>query len=179
VLRPARRLRESDSGLAAVEFALVAPVLVVMLLGTVDVCKVLACREKLVSLASTASDIIAMTSSVTSTDISNAYSVGNAVMYPYANGNTGIVISSIKYSAATGLDTVDWSRAQNGTALTQGSAVTVPAGVIAATDGASAILVTVNYTYTPPFVGFMGAIPMSSTSYSRPRESLSVTCNGC
>jgi hypothetical protein len=150
-----------------------------MLLGTVDICNALQCREKTISLASNVSDLVAMTSSVTSTDISNAYGAGNAIMYPFPDTSTTIVISSIKYSAATNLDTVDWSRAQNGTPLVQGTVMTVPAGVIATTDGASAILVTVTYNYVPPFASFAPSIPMSFGFYSRPRESLSVACNGC
>ncbi|MGH6877563.1 MAG: TadE/TadG family type IV pilus assembly protein [Rhizomicrobium sp.] len=169
----------SASGLAGIEFGFVAPVLVVLLLGTVDICNVLACREKVISLASNVSDLIAMGTSVSSTDISNAYGAGNAILYPFGDTGTTIVISSITYSAATQLDTVAWSRAQNGTPLVQGSVVTPPAGVIATTDGASAILVTVNYNYTPPFAGFIASVPMSSAFYSRPRESLSVACNGC
>ena len=169
---------KSISGLAAIEFALILPVMVVMLLGTVGLCNLLAARQKVIDLGSNISDLIAMGTSVTSTDISNAYSAGNAIMYPYPSANTTIVISSLVYSAATHQVTVAWSRAQNGTALTQGSVVTPPAGVVATTDGASTILATVNYNYTPP-LGFFGSIPMTFSFYSRPRESLSVTCNGC
>jgi len=179
VLNLFHRLRRSTSGLAAVEFALISPVLVVILLGTIVICNALACRQKTINLASNVADLIAMTSSVSSTDISNAYGAGNAIMYPFPASSTTIVISSIKYSAATNQDTVDWSRAQNGTPLTQGSVFTPPAGVVAATDGASAILVSVTYQYTPPIASFLSSIPMSFGFYSRPRESLSVACNGC
>lgn len=179
MLRQVNRMFGPDSGLAGVEFAVIAPVLVVMLLGTVDICNILACREKTISLASDISELVAMTSSVSSTDISNAYNSGNAIMYPYPDTNMTIVISSVTYSAATGLDTVAWSRAQDGTPLTQGSVVTVPTGVIATTDGASAILVSVSYSYAPPFGNFIANVPMSVSFYSRPRQSLSVACNGC
>ncbi|HEY6577883.1 MAG TPA: hypothetical protein VIY09_01045 [Rhizomicrobium sp.] len=165
--------------MSGIEFGFIAPVLAVLLLGTVDICDALACREKVISVASNVSDIIAMGTSVASTDISNAYSAGNAILYPFPTTNTTIVISSITYSAATQVDTVAWSRAQNGTPLVQGSVVTPPTGVIATTDGASAILVSVSYNYTPPFVGFIASVPMTSAFYSRPRESLSVACNGC
>jgi len=125
----------------------------------IQICSALACREKVISLAANVSDVIAMASSVSATDISNAYSSGNEILYPFPVGTTTIVISSITYSTATGLKTVAWSRAQNGTPLTQGSVVTtVPAGVIATTNGASAILVTVVYNYTSPIGGwFIGA----------------------
>ncbi len=174
-----RRLWRSTSGLSGIEFAFIAPLLVAMLLGTVDICNALICRERVINLASSVSGLVAMTSSVSSTDISNAYSAGNAIMYPFSSTNITIVISSITYSATTQQDTVAWSRSQNGTPLTQGSVVTVPAGVIATMDGASTILVSVSYDYTPPFASFIANIPIADQFYSRPRESLSVACNGC
>jgi Flp pilus assembly protein TadG len=172
----------STAGVAGIEFGFIAPVLAILLVGMIQICSALACREKVISLAANISDIIAMTSSVGATDITNAYSSGNAILYPFPVGTTTIVISSITYSTATGLKTVAWSRAQNGTPLTQGSVVTtVPAGVIATTDGASAILVTVVYNYTSPFgASFIGGtLPMGDSFYARPRQSLSVACNGC
>lgn len=171
-------LWQSASGLAAIEFALIAPVLVVMLLGTIGICNALACNRKVNDLASNVSGLISMATSVSSTDISNAYNAGNAILYPYPSSNTTIVISSITYSAATNQDTVAWSRAQNGTPLSQGSVVAPPAGVMSTTDGAGAILVSVSYSYSPAW-GFFGSIPMNVSFYSRPRQSLSVACNGC
>ncbi|HEY5048243.1 MAG TPA: TadE/TadG family type IV pilus assembly protein [Rhizomicrobium sp.] len=171
----------STAGVAGIEFAFIAPVLAILLVGTIEICSALACREKVISLAANVSDVIAMTSSVSATDISNVYNSGNAILYPFPVGTTAIVISSIKYSATTRLNTVAWSRAQNGTALTQGSVVTtVPAGVIATTDGASAILVTVTYPYKSPIGEFIvGTLNMGDSFYARPRQSLSVACNGC
>jgi Flp pilus assembly protein TadG len=174
------RFRTAASGLAGIEFAFIAPLVATLLLGTIQICSVLSCYQKLSTLVSNISDLTAMTSSVNSTDISNAYSAGNAILYPFPSGQTTIVITSVVYSAATGLNTVAWSRSQNGTALTQGAVVNVPTGVIATTDGASAIMVTVGYAYTPPIGNFLvGSVQMSATSYARPRQSLSVACNGC
>ena len=178
MLRRPAEWRESVSGVAAVEFAVIGPLLVVMLLGTVGLCNALAAHRKVISLASNVSTLIAMPKSVTSTDITNAYGAGNAIMYPFSSANTTIVISSITYSATTHQDTVAWSRAQNGTPLIQGSVVTPPAGVVSTTDGAGAILVSVSYHYTPA-TGYFGSIPMNFSFYSRPRQSLSVACNGC
>ncbi|HEX4160273.1 MAG TPA: TadE/TadG family type IV pilus assembly protein [Rhizomicrobium sp.] len=180
MLSSAHRIRRSVSGVASIEFAFIAPLLAVLFLGTIQVCSVLACYQKLSNLAANVSDVIAMASSVNSTDISNAYNAGNAILYPFPSTTATIVISSVTYSSATGLDTVAWSRAQNGTPLQQGAVVNIPTGVIANTNGASAILVTVSYSYTPPIGNFfMGGIQMSDISYSRPRQSLSVACNGC
>jgi Flp pilus assembly protein TadG len=177
LMRRLARMWRSRSGLAAVELGLVAPVLVVLLLGSLALCNILACRQKVIDVGSNVSELIAMVTAVTSSDISNAYSAGNSMMYPFSTSNVAMVISSITYSAATHLDTVAWSRAENASPLLQGSVVTPPAGVIAATDGASTILVSVSYSYTSPFG--LGTIPMSFSFYSRPRRSTSVACNGC
>ena len=58
--------------------------------------------------------------------------------------------------------------------------MTVPPGLIAATDGDGAILVQVTYNYTSPWGHFLiGTFPMAGTFWSRPRKSASVACNGC
>jgi Flp pilus assembly protein TadG len=173
------RFRKASSGLAGIEFAFIAPLLAMLFLGTIQICSVLSCYQKLSNLVSNISGILAMTSAVNSTDISNAYTAGNAILYPFPSTQTTIVITSVVYSSTTGQNTVAWSRAQNGTALTQGTVVNVPAGVIATTNGASAIMVTVGYNYTPPIGNMLGSIHLSNISYARPRQSLSVTCNGC
>ena len=57
----------------------------------------------------------------------------NAMIYPFASANAKIVISSI-VSDGNGGGTVAWSRAQNATALTGGTTVTVPTGLMPKAD---------------------------------------------
>lgn len=172
------RLYRSNSALSAVEFALMAPVLCVLLMGTIVICNALACRQKLVSEASSVADLAAQSSSLSSGDLQDIFLSGTTIMYPFDSSQGTIVVSSIVNNAETGANTVAWSQAYNGgTALAVNSAVTVPTGVIGA--GGSAIFVQVSYNYASPIGGFfINSIPMSDFFYCRPRESTSVNYTG-
>ncbi len=183
MLRRARKFRKDRSGLAAVEFALIAPVMVTILLGLIELCNALSCHQKVTMLASTGADLVAQATTMTPSDMSNVFAAVNAIIYPFSSTNASIVISSI-VSDGQGGGKVDWSDAQNGTALTTGNPVTVPAGLMpkdqCATDACSVILAQVTYQYTSPFGKFIvGTVPMSDTFYARPRRSATVSCPGC
>jgi Flp pilus assembly protein TadG len=172
------RLYRSNSAFSAVEFAIMAPVLCMLLLGTIVVCNALECRQKLASEASSVADLVSQASSVSSGDVQDIFQSGATIMYPFDSSQGTIVVSSIVNNAQTDTNTVAWSQAYNGgTALPVNSVVTVPAGVII--SGGSAIFVQVGYSYTPPFAGFfINSIGMSDSFYSHPRESTSVTYTG-
>lgn len=182
MLRWWRKFRRSESGLAAVEFALISPVLVTLLLGTVELCNALNCHQKVTMLASTGADLVAQTTSVSSTDMSNIFAAVNAIIYPFAVANAKIVISSI-VSDGQGNGIVAWSQAQNATPLTANQAMTVPTGLMSASrcpaNACSVILATVTYDYASPFGSFIvGTVPMSDTFYVRPRRSATVAYTG-
>lgn len=178
MLRLLREFRKSKKGLAAVEFAFIAPVLGTLLVGTIEVCNALVCKQKITSVASSVADLVAQTSSVSASDLSNIFSAGNALIYPYPTSGAKIVVSSI-LSDGTGNGTVAWSQASTGTGLTLNSAFTVPTGLMTAASCAknacSIIYTTVTYSYTSPLGKFfVGAVTMSDYFYARPRESATV-----
>lgn len=182
MLRRLRHFRKAKDGLAAVEFALIAPVMVTLLLGTVELCNALECHQKVTMLASTSADLVAQASSISSTDMSNIFSATDAIIYPFASANAQIVVSSI-VSDGNGNGTVDWSQAQNGTALTVGGAVSVPSGLMSASDCAkdacSVILAQVTYNYTSPIGKFLlGTVAMTDTFYAHPRRTTTVAYTG-
>jgi len=169
------RIWRSNDGLAAIEFAFLAPVLAILLLGTIELCNAIQCRQKIVSETSTMADLVAQVSTVSNADLTNIYDAGSSILYPFGTTPGTVVISSIVNDPTNGHNSVAWSVPFNGgTALQQNSTVTVPIGVIA--PGGSAIFVQVTYNYTPPIGQFIvGPIPMTDSFYSRPRESASVS----
>ncbi|MGH6876671.1 MAG: TadE/TadG family type IV pilus assembly protein [Rhizomicrobium sp.] len=178
MLKQLIRLRRSAGGLAAVEFALLAPVLATLLLGTIELCSALECRQKVVSETSSVADLVSQASSVSNADLANIFDAGGSILYPFAAANASVVVSSIVNDPLNGQDTVAWSQPYNGgTPLQLNSVVTVPPGVIAA--GGSAIFVQVNYNYMSPIGQFIfGPIAMSDAFYSHHRESASVAYTG-
>jgi Flp pilus assembly protein TadG len=186
--RIARKFLKAKDGLAAVEFAFIAPVLVTLLLGSVEISNALQCRQKVTMLASTAADLVAQTASVSSTDITNIFNAVTAIMYPFT-GTTSIVISSVA-SDGNGGGIVVWSQAQNGTKLATGASVAISQPIMltctasgctnCAKNACSVIMAQISYAYVSP-IGkfFVGTVPMTDAFFARPRKSTTVTCTGC
>jgi Flp pilus assembly protein TadG len=177
MLRHPIRLIRATRAMAAVEFALLAPVLATLLMGTIELCNALECRQKVSSETSSIADLVAQASSVSAADLSNIFNAGNSILYPFAPGNVTVVVSSI-VNQPNGQNLVAWSVPYNGgTALQQNTQVAVPTGVIA--SGGSAIFVQVSYNYTSPIGQFIfGNIAMGDTFYARPRQSVQVNYTG-
>jgi Flp pilus assembly protein TadG len=173
MLKLIRKFRRAKDGLAAIEFAMLAPILVAMFLGSIELTDALVCQQKVTGMASTAADLVAQETTVSSADINNVYAAINSIVYPYPTSGLKIVISSLTYASDT-TGTVVWSNAQNATPRTVTSTVTVPTGVIS--SGGSVILVEVTYPYNSAVSKFLTApTNMVSTFYARPRRSATVT----
>ncbi len=163
-----RRLWRSQSGVSAVEFAFIAPVMVVMFLGTVELSDALSCRQKVTSVASTAADLVAQKTKVTDTDKANIFNALNSIIYPYPTTGAKIRITSIIDGGASG-PKVAWSDAQNMTALSPGSSVSVPTGLVQ--TGGSVIRAEITYSFTSGTAKLVtNGISMTDTFYARPRK---------
>lgn len=170
------RFRRARDGVAAVEFAMLAPVMVTLFLGSIEVCDALNCNQKVTGMASTTADLIAQETSVSTNDMSNVYAAVNSIIYPYSTTGLKIVITSLVDNGSGG-GKVAWSCAQNAAARTVNSTVTVPTGVI--TSGGSVILAEITYPYASPISDYItGTVNMTSQFYARPRRSTTVTGPG-
>lgn len=181
---PARRPRLSifrdRRAVAAVEFALLLPVLVTLFIGSNEISQALSVFRKVGHTSSALGDLVAQTdSSLSVSDLTDILAASSATMAPYSASNANLVVAAVKYTTAKGFR-VCWSRAQNDTAWTVGAApsVTVPSGLVS--DGEEVIVTRVKYTYTSPFSTIMtdiwgsGSITLSDVSFFRPRVSTSV-----
>jgi len=166
-----KKLLDCSKGTVAVEFAFIAPVLIVLFLGTIELCNALICRTKVTTVASSAADLVAQDKTITGAQVNDIFTALNAIMYPYPSTGSSIIITSIKTDPNhAGQYMVDWSVAQNAVKHTKGAPITVPAGLV--TTGSSVILSEVTYTYTPPSNQIIHTpFTMSDKFYSRPRES--------
>jgi Flp pilus assembly protein TadG len=166
------RFRRAKDGLAAVEFAMLAPVMVALFLGSIELCDALDCQQKVTGMASTASDLVAQETQISNSDISNVFSAVNSIIYPYPTAGLKIVVSSIVDN--NGTSKVAWSDAQNGSPRTVGSTVTLPTGVMS--SGGSVILAEVSYPYSSSVSDYItGTINMTETFYGRPRRSTTIS----
>jgi Flp pilus assembly protein TadG len=168
MLKTIKSLRNAESGMAIVEFALVLPAMLALVFGAIEVTDALICKADISNTASTAADLVAQESQVSTTDMNNIFSALGSLIYPFPTASATIVITSV-IDDGHGGGVVDWSKAYNGTARAQGSAVTIPTGLL--TTGGSVVLSEVTYTYTPlSSVMVRFPITMSNQFYSHPRR---------
>lgn len=158
--------------MAAIEFALLAPVALFLLVAFQVYCDALSVKRKLTIAAHSVGDLVARQSSVTTATVSSYLSAAAQIAAPYPVGNMTIIVSELT-TDSSGATTVTWSQALNGTALTAGASFTPPTGM--AQNGGALIYVLVTYNYVPILGGkLIGNLNLKARSYATPRTSNSV-----
>ena len=171
-LRKDRSFRKDTGGVAAVEFAMLLPVMITLFFGVVELSLALTCRANVTNVAAVAADLVAQESSMTAADMTNVFSAANAMLYPYDTSVAKITVSSVVYDTVTQSLTVGkvgWSCAKNATAKSTGSTYTLPSGLL--TANSSVVVAEITYNYTSPTTKFItGTKVMSNTFYTKPRR---------
>jgi Flp pilus assembly protein TadG len=186
-----RRFVDSNRAVAALEFAMIMPVLLLMFLGTFDVgnaisvyTKVRAATYALAAITNQYGDGTNPNYSPISTTImSQITGATTAILAPYPSLGTTVIVSQIKANSATAA-VVSWSYAVNGTALTPNAPYTnLPTNFAANTCSGTypcyAIFAQVSYSFSPMFGAFLtGPMTLSDSLYTTPRVSKCVQYNG-
>src|SRR6185312_13368310 len=114
----------SREGTVAIEFAFIAPVLILLFLGTIELCNALICRQKVTTMAASAADLVAQESTITGTQLNDVFTAINAIVYPYPTAGAQIVLTSVKQNPNNQTQyIVDWSKAQNTTPRTKNASI--------------------------------------------------------
>jgi len=167
-----RRFRRDRRGVAATEFAIITPMMLVLFFGTVELSNGVAVDRKVTLVARTLSDLTSQATTVATSDLTNIFAASNAIMTPYDATLVKAIISEIKVDAS-GNATIAWSVANNATPNTVGAPVTLPTGLAVANT--YLIYGQATYTYTP-VVGYVmkTALTLGDQFYTRPRQSTCV-----
>jgi Flp pilus assembly protein TadG len=196
--RICRRFLTSTRGLAAVEFGMVFPMLLVLLLASIDAGRAVAIYMKVRAATYALNSMANQYTSVQASDLQLISSAAAAVLAPYPSGPSGLRISQVEIT--TGGPVVAWSYGSNMTAYAEGyTGLTVPANLASTStpnnacpvtpttyytagnvngNGCYLLLAQVQYTYTPMFAQFItGSITLADSLYVMPRNSLCVQYN--
>lgn len=172
IRRSAAAMRADCSGIAAVEFAVIVPIMLVMFFGTVEFSSGVAVDRKVTLMARTLSDLTSQSTSVGDSDITNFFAASGAIMTPYSSTPTKATITELYVDPTTLKARVQWSKGTSPRAVS--STVTIPTAL--AVSGTYLIFSEVSYLYTPT-VGYVMAkagVNLSDVSYTRPRQSTCV-----
>ncbi len=181
-----RSLLDDCSGLAAVEFAFVFPIMVVMYFGVVELSSAIAVDRKATQVARTLSDLTSQMASVTDADIMSFGEAAKAIMTPYSPSPLISSVTEVYVDKTSGVARVQWSKGLTISSAgvvtiaaaaphNPGDVVALPPGLVAA-KGTFVIWSEVGYRYVPA-IGYMVAktgIPFNDTAYTRPRTVLCV-----
>lgn len=163
-----RRFIASTRAIAAIEFAMILPTLVVIFLGTFDAGRAIGAYLKVRSATFALLSITNQYATIQSTDMTTITDASSAVLAPYSATPLVITITQIAIDGS-GNATVSWSYSKGGTAHTQGNAIPIPAGLVV--NNSYLIFAEVSYTITPMYGYFSaGSISLSDNLYSVPRS---------
>jgi Flp pilus assembly protein TadG len=168
----AASLIEDRRGIAATEFALIVPIMLVMFFGTVEFSSGIAVDRKVTLMARTLADLTSQSLSVADSDLTNFFNASNAIMTPYDWTPAQSTISELYVDPNSLQARVEWS--QGAAPRANSSPVTIPAAL--AVGGTYLIFSEVSYVYVPT-VGYVMApagITLHDVAYTRPRQSVCV-----
>ena len=167
-------------GVSAIEFALVAPILIMAYLGMAELTLGMMASRKASHLAATIGDLAAQSETLTSANITDLYAIGASMLQPFDTSGSKVKIRLTSVTMQSNSQaTVDWSTAQNMTPYAKG----FPISSITSTQisaGQSLVMTEVEYDYTSPIGNFLpGESAFKYTFYHHPRNGAMVTCPTC
>ncbi len=192
----ARRFGRDRRGVAAIEFAFIVPVLLVMYFITMEASQAIETSKKVSRIGSMVADLVTQQQTVVKANLEAMMKIGSTTLLPYNRSTPKIVITAIQISdEASPRATVLWSRKLVGSTYSAdakpGDTITVPATLNI--RNTFLIRVDSDLVYTPVIAwdennanqksfGLLSTfshINMNETYYLRPRRSTTIPCSDC
>jgi len=170
LFRPFDRLAGDRSGVAALEFALILPLMLTIYIGGNEFGHAFTLKRKVTHVASTMADLVTQSKKITNADMSNIFDASEQILWPYPVVDARLRVSLIKIDSSN-VATVVWSDARNDTPLAKNSVVTgLPSSV--AVPNTFIVTAEVHYAHTP-LIGYVltGTFDLNDQFYLRPRLS--------
>jgi len=175
-------LRRDESGVAAIEFAMVAPILLTLFLGAVEFSQALTLDRRVTTVASSIADLVAQAEQVSTSELDDIMNIGRTIMETalvsqYNDSDLDITVISV-VSDADGNIEVDWSYDRSGSQpYANGSSYpNLPANLLG--PSASVVVTEVSYDFDPPVGKYLtDGIKLEERAFLRPRRGLNVELN--
>ena len=192
-----RRFHRDHRGIAAVEFAMIAPILIAMYFMTLELGLGIEASKKVGRTASIVADLVTQNQTITKADLDAIMRLGEGTMQPYNRSSTQIYITAVQISSdkTNPRAKVVWSRKAIGTTTSAHTApdtditTSIPTKLLIADT--FLIRVETKLDYKPVLtwnssqkanLGLTSAfdnIAMDETYHLRPRMSVTIPCGDC
>jgi Flp pilus assembly protein TadG len=178
-----RRFLVSTRAVAAVEFALLIPMMLVLLLASIDAGRAMAIYVKVRSATYTLDAVANQYGIIHDSDMQQILGAAAVILSPYPTSPVSVVVSQVSLDA-NGNGTVTWSDALNATARAVPSNVAIPPTLASSRPPNNAcnaypcyfIFGEVRYRYSPMFGYFItGPITLSDSLFVTPRSAATIT----
>jgi len=152
----ARRWRADKQGVAAIEFAFIAPIMFVMFVGAVELSQAITVDRRVTQAASSIADLAARKeSSISQTEIGDIMKIGGYIMIPYSQNPLQVIVRNVSSSSADANTTKQsWQCTYSAAGANPTPACAcmnetynLPPGLVSTND--SVVVAEVSYTYTP------------------------------
>ena len=190
----ARRVRDLSSdtkAVAAVEFAIVVPFMLLLYVGGVELANGMAINVKVTATAHSVADMVSQNTQISAAQMQTILGASTAIIAPYpttdSKGKSLITVTVSEIATdGSGNPTVQWSRSYDGTNFGPGrptGKMTLPSSLPASLTGSqnynvSFILGEVSYAYTPNLgYAVSGTVALGDSYYLFPRCSTNSPAN--
>ena len=168
-----KRWARGTDGVAAMEAAMVFPILLTLMLGTFDLGNGILANQKTIRASQVTADLIARDSAIDSAGLDEAIRGGELALEPMDAASFGVDVVSISFDD-TATPIIEWRETRNMTPMADVLARVAPL----AEAGEGVLVVGVNYEYNPLFAGFVvNNIQMQEIAFARGRKGAAIELN--
>lgn len=145
-----RRLSANNRAVAAVEFALILPFILMLYMGSIEVTQVIVADRKLASVTSSLGDLVARANGeISEAAVNDFFAASSLIMRPYPTEGLRQLVTSVSVDA-DGDTNVEWSRGFNGaTPKAVDSSYELPEEITDIAAGSYVIVSEAQLNYTP------------------------------
>lgn len=186
--------RRDNKGIAAIEFAFIAPILITLYFMTMEIAQGIETNKKIGRIASMVGDLVTQQQIITKSELDAILDLGESVIQPYTRSVPKIEITAIEITDETTPKVkVVWSRklvaGSKSAGAAAGSITTVPEKL--KIKGTFLVRVESDLDYKPMIVwtaaaktelglgGTFDALAMEESYHLRPRMSPTIACSDC
>lgn len=156
-----------EDGIAAAEFAMVFPILFILLMGMIDLGNGILANKKVITASQMSADLITRELIASDGDINDAVLAAQLAIQPLDVNKFGIDIAAIRFEGDNADATVIWRETVNMNENSNVEALADGLGV----ENEGLIAVTTEFVFEPTFVGrFINDINMREVSFMRGRR---------
>jgi Flp pilus assembly protein TadG len=175
--------RRDVGGVAAVEFGLIAPVLMIMMLGAFEITRAVSIDRRFSVVTSMIADLVAREQELKAADVTAIYEIAKLVMAPYDTSKLKISLIPVASDPNNASKTLVYPAITNrpnqplGGELARCTAYTLPAGLVEKNE--SVIVVESSYEFAPMFATIMKpGKPWTDRAIAKPRKASCVDFDG-